>query len=295
MMKEKIKKFTAVLLALMLIPAACVRADVKMIGISLTGTYKQSEARKMLAMINEFRTGGDAWYWNETNTQKVYSRDLKPLVYDAALEKAAMTRAMELSLYYDHYRPGTGDGCMMVKKATAMGENISAGCTTAEEAFEEFREEYVNYEGQGHRRNMLYECYTRVGIGCVYADGCFFWVQLFGNGTANTKLGPACDTEETRRISVDPAKITTLKVGPVRTAVGQTADVTKIPIQIGTAYTWPFKTASASLKVTPRAGKDKGSVYRLNTDGSVTKLRKGTGRIRIRINGKVTPVRIVVY
>ena len=26
-------------------------------------TYGQTEARTMLAMINDFRTGGDAWYW----------------------------------------------------------------------------------------------------------------------------------------------------------------------------------------------------------------------------------------
>ena len=40
--------------------------------VDLKGFYSQSDAREMLRMINEFRTGSDAWYWDDNNTQKIY-------------------------------------------------------------------------------------------------------------------------------------------------------------------------------------------------------------------------------
>ena len=46
--------------------------------------YGQTEARKMLDMVNAFRTGGDAWVWNsDDKTKTTYSStDLAPLEYD---------------------------------------------------------------------------------------------------------------------------------------------------------------------------------------------------------------------
>ena len=32
-----------------------------------TAMYGQSEARSMLSEVNSFRTGSDAWYWDEDN------------------------------------------------------------------------------------------------------------------------------------------------------------------------------------------------------------------------------------
>ena len=39
--------------------------------VQVTGTYGQTEARQMLSLINEFRASGEAWYWNENDTEKV--------------------------------------------------------------------------------------------------------------------------------------------------------------------------------------------------------------------------------
>ena len=50
--------------------------------IKVTGKYHQSDALKMLKSINSFRTGNDAWYWNESNTKKVKVKKLKKLTYD---------------------------------------------------------------------------------------------------------------------------------------------------------------------------------------------------------------------
>ena len=73
--------------------------------VQLPVTFRQSEARTILGMINEFRTGSDAWYWNESNTTKVKVSGLQPLQYDYDLEKVAMQRAAEIVMLFSHTRP----------------------------------------------------------------------------------------------------------------------------------------------------------------------------------------------
>ena len=41
------------------------------------------------------------------------------------------------------------------------------------------REDEEDYDGQGHRRNMLYQGFTRIGIGHVIYNGIDFWTQIF--------------------------------------------------------------------------------------------------------------------
>ena len=46
----------------------------------------------MLAMVNDFRTGNNAWYWNSDNTEKVVCTGLEELIYDYELEKQSPTQ-----------------------------------------------------------------------------------------------------------------------------------------------------------------------------------------------------------
>ena len=59
----------------------------------------------MLEMINDFRTGSEAWYWDSSDTEKIWCNDLAPLEYDEGLEQVAMQRAAELAAFYSHTRP----------------------------------------------------------------------------------------------------------------------------------------------------------------------------------------------
>lgn len=142
-------------------------------------TYGQTEARTMLEMVNEFRTGGDAWYWNETNTEKVQVTNLKPLQYDYALEKVAMQRAAEIAISFSHSRPdGTECGTAYdeVGDFGWKAENIAAGRISAAATFEQWQETDKDHDGQGHRRNMLSDDLTTFAIGHVVYGGMHFWV-----------------------------------------------------------------------------------------------------------------------
>lgn len=59
------------------------------VKISVPAVYGQTEARAMLDDINAFRTGGDAWYWNSSDSQKIQTGKLSPLAYSYDLEKVA--------------------------------------------------------------------------------------------------------------------------------------------------------------------------------------------------------------
>lgn len=178
------KRFVAVILlfAMMVAVIPAAQADL------------MSEARSMLQMINDFRTGGNAWYWNRDNKTKTQKRGLARLQYDEELEAVALVRAQELAVRFDHTRPD-GSDCFTAfpSNRTTMGENIACGYPTAQSAFEGFLEEDEDYAGQGHRRIMLTGDMSRVGIAAVEINGTRYWVQEFAS--APTEESAAVDND----------------------------------------------------------------------------------------------------
>ena len=161
-----------------------VYADDSIKELSLDVKYGQTEARKMLSMVNNFRaSGADAWAWNSSNTKKMqyYCDDL---TYDYVLEKVAMKRAAEIAVMYSHTRPDGTDFYTAypdIYEDAAKGENIACATggllSNAEDAFAAWCEDDEDYYGQGHRRNMLNGEYRAIGIGHAVYDGKDFWVQ----------------------------------------------------------------------------------------------------------------------
>ena len=96
-------------LAALFTTAFCTAAYAATTDLKIEVTYQQSTARQMLPMINEFRTGSDAWAWNSDNSEKIYYTGLSELQYDYELEKAAMQRAAEIAVLFAHTRPDGTD------------------------------------------------------------------------------------------------------------------------------------------------------------------------------------------
>ena len=170
---------------------------------TVKGKFYQSDARSMKKMINDFRTGKDAWYYSESGS-KVKCSKLKSLTYDYELEKIAMERAMEISVLFSHTRPN-GESCFSLFPSSyqALGENIAMGTNfymTTDTTFEMWQETDCDYNGQGHRRNMLSESFTCVGIACFEIDGDKYWVQEFGNPNSGAKKTKAYNKTKTKKI-----------------------------------------------------------------------------------------------
>lgn len=179
---------TVMVVMLMLFCFSSKAADSNMQTVKYYVTYGQTDARTMLSMINDFRTGDDAWYWNSDNKTKTVCKNLGELTYDYELEKVAMQRAAEIAISFSHTRPN-GELCFSLYPDNyyACGENIAAGHRSASEVMEAWKETDLPYAGQGHRRNMLSSDFNAVGFAKVYVNGYYYWVQEFGYTTDTTE------------------------------------------------------------------------------------------------------------
>ncbi|MCC8140076.1 MAG: YDG domain-containing protein [Lachnospiraceae bacterium] len=182
-------------------------------------TYHQTAARTILDMVNDFRTGEDAWYLDSNENQVSLVGTLSELQYDYELEAIAMQRAAELVLYYAHYRPDGEryDTAGSTYNITYLGENIALKASTtvldeyqvAKDTYTAWLEADEAYSGQGHRRNMLGVNasgtnlqYTRIGIACVSYENCYFLVQEFSNGSVTAEETTANDSKTTVSVEV---------------------------------------------------------------------------------------------
>ena len=178
-------KFTALCLVLVMLFSCLAQTALagNDVEVTIDGEYLYSEARKMEKLINKFRTGKNAWYISEDNSRRIKVNGLKALEYDYNLERVAMERALEIAAYFSHTRPdGSAWSTAYPAGYNGKGENIAYGYGSAQDAFTAFAEEKENYAGQGHRRNMLNNRFTKVGFGAVRVGNVVYWVQEFGIG-----------------------------------------------------------------------------------------------------------------
>lgn len=257
------------------------------IQVSMKVQYGQTEARTMLTMINDFRTGSEAWVWDKDDKTQIQHKDLKSLTYDYGLEKVAMQRAAEIALGFEHQRPN-GEQCYTAyveqglntdtKKMKAMGENIAAGQTSAAAAFVSWQETNEKYEGQGHRRNMLAEDFTAVGIGHVYYNETHFWVQEFGDPVSGAAQTAADDSAKAVKVEVDQSKITSATAvaseQKLTVACGSTVDLPQLDTKIQLAKTWP-RESMISVEV-PYTWKLADSEYASLSNGKLIGTKAGT-------------------
>ena len=195
---RKLRALLCLLLCAAMLGSLAVVAYAETATAKVTGQFRYTEARRMLTMINQFRTGSDAWYWNSDDKTKTVCSNLGELSYDYALEEIAMKRARELALYYSHTRP-TGQDCFTLSSdgVQSWGENIAYGQGSAEEVFIDWREDNDSYLGQGHRRNMLNSSFNAVGFGCFYHKGVLYWAQEFGRSQSGRGAPTANENDVT--------------------------------------------------------------------------------------------------
>ena len=278
---------TLLLLAVMGVPVNA--KDTGTTDVELSVTYGQSEARDMLSLINEFRTGNETWYWNESDTEKVQVSGLQPLKYSYELEKIAMQRAAEISLSFSHTRP---NGQSTFSLGNFYGENIAAGYGSASAVMEGWKETNYGYSGQGHRRNMLNSSFTHVGIGHVYANGFHYWVQDFGIGSSVGTATSANNTTTVVIISVADGSVVsfTLDNDSISLAVNESKSVSS---QTGTLLmtdSWPH---GAPVTVKPAWTVGNSSIAALQ-NGKLTGRTPGNTTIKASLFGRSVSVGVTV-
>lgn len=235
------KKFISIVLALVVVAlsfsTSVYAENDKIYKIDVEVEFMQTEARKMLGLINDFRTGNEAWYWNSSNTSKIYENNLKALTYDYELEQIAMQRVVEIAINFSHTKPNGGSCFDGYPDHGAAGENIAYGYTNVNSMFTGFREENEPYNGQGHRRNMLSKNFTSVAVAACKYKNTIFWVEEFRDCKDAQTPTPAIDALKTSTIEISSNTISAVKPNLKATDItgfaGTTLDYSSISAEIG--------------------------------------------------------------
>jgi len=254
--------------------------------------YGQTEARGMLALVNELRTGSNAWYWNEDNSTKKICTGLSGLTYDYGLEQVAMKRAAEIAVSYSHTRPN-GDSCFTAYTECGvsgfmLGENIAAGYTSASDVFVGWAEENYYWNGQGHRRNMLNSDFKTIGIGHVYFNGVHYWVQEFGTNVTGSSSA-ANDSNSLVNVSVADSMINDVSVsyvsGAKSVSVGESVDIPKYALSLNVSGYWSWYSSYFNVENACSFTSADGEYISLS-GGKITGLKAGTGKLYGKAYGK---------
>lgn len=300
---KRVRRWLAVMLAAIM-ALGCVTtvyAEPEEITVQLDVTYGQSEAREMLDMINEFRTGNDAWYWDEDNETQI-KPTLTSFVYDYTLEQVAMQRAAEIVVNYSHTRPD-GTRCFTALNDfgytywMSIGENIAIGYRSAEDVFNAWQETNENYNGQGHRRNMLNSSFDRIGIGHASYNGVECWVQEFAQASrGNTTETPANDQVTTVPINVRTDYIGSLSLDPVDRLTIQTGGSLELPeveAEMRLVGTWWNYRDNFSVKITPDWTIENSNIISI-VNGKLQAKSVGSTYITANVVGQTVTVPVTV-
>jgi uncharacterized protein YkwD len=296
--KKNLALLLAVILSLFAAEPAVVSAATQSISIQVT--YGQSEARSMLDDINSFRTSDtQAWAYNESGKKVKYS-GLGELTYDYELERVAMKRAAEIAVSYGHTRPN-GESCFTAYeyKGGAIGENISAGYVgtagyTADDVFVAWREDNADYNGQGHRRNMLSKYYNAIGIGHVIYQGVDYWVQEFSSDITDTTDPGANDSGTTVSVGVDSSYIQKLKAvqSSISLKAGETLDLSGVDVKLTVSGYWGIeKTCAAKVSCTASVADSSIATY---SNHALTGVKAGSTTVTLSACGKQVTLPLTV-
>ena len=280
------KRLISGLIVFLLVLAACAAPADTMVQVQIDLSYKYDMTECMLDMINEFRTGGKAWVWDEKDENKVPVTGLSPLTYDYGLERTAMTRAAECAVHYAHVRPDGSDCWTVYPASGSLGENIAAGYMSTSSVFDGWKEEDELYAGQGHRRNMLNSGFTRVGVGCAYASGTYYWCMALGSSSTgegrSSLTGPATVTASMEILTMDGMSDMTASPDTLKIREGSTAAVPKVKANSGNWGQPKITLLDPPWKVSDT------KVVKIGEDGKITALKGGKATLTIDLGKKVS-------
>ena len=148
------------------------------IDIQVKGTEEYTRAKEILDLVNKERSAAG----------------VNLLRMDYELQAAAMTRAAEISLNFDHTRPNGSSYTSVNTKVN--GENIAYNIKDATDIMN------LWMNSEGHKNNILYADYKSIGIGCFKNGEVYYWVQLFSVSDTTFELIKTGSQTTTNIISV---------------------------------------------------------------------------------------------
>ncbi len=178
-----LKKFTSIILSIILILTTFLSVPTTQAGaannkaiVKLSGECRYDYAYEILNLVNEVRS----------------AKGLNKLKMDKATLSYAMQRAAEIAVKYDHTRPN-GSYCLD-KCDNLVAENIGVVYTTPDSVMKA----WIN--SPKHYANIISSNCKSIGVGVVFHNNKYYWVQDFSDTTASTTAIPE---NTTKQFSID--------------------------------------------------------------------------------------------
>lgn len=179
-MKKRISIFILISLCFIAL-SSCYSVPYEDVPVELTsGVYR------IWNLTNKFCQSKEAYYINEDNktTTSVVGK-LGYLRLNEDLCKVAAVRAREIAQSFSHTRPNGKHGYTVAREMhidyVILGENLAAGNEDPDKTFLQWKEDGLDYDLQGHRRNMLREEYDQIGIAYYHDPNSkykHYWVMI---------------------------------------------------------------------------------------------------------------------
>ncbi len=233
-------------------------------NVNISGTYNYDKAKDVFNLVNEERT----------------KLNLEPLELDNELMEAAMLRAAETSIYWDHIRPN-GLSCFSVC-SKINGENIGLGATSATRIMERWM------NSPGHKAQIVKSAHKSIGIGCYYnsKNGAHYWVQVFSRGeTQDTNiLSGTRDVNNTVQVATDKGYINPDIRGLNETntlSIGETLT----PTSVRNKNTGPNATAyTTNIALSDLTWESSNTnIFTVDRNGTITAKNPGTATLTAKI------------
>ena len=238
---------------------------IKNVKLTISGTNRYDFVNQVVNLVNKERK----------------SNGLGNVTIDKELTEAAMERALEISLYLEHSRPGTGD-CFTIS-SKAMAENIAGGQSSPESVMDSWMNSTT------HKSNILGKNYKSIGIGCFEKDGTLYWVQLFGNSNASgTVATNSQKVTKTKLLYYYYAENLSSNISSnKRYKVGETINV--VPYLINAAW------SGARISLLPTEvsfSSSDTSVMTVDKNGNMKGLKAGTANLIIKLGPGIETIKV---
>lgn len=230
------------------------------IDIRVKGTEEYTRAQEVLDIVNAERT----------------AKGLNALKTDYELQKAAMLRAAEISLNFEHYRPN-GTLCTTIS-SKVNGENIAYNMKDAKYTMNMWM------NSKGHRDSILDSEFKSIGVGCFKNGDIYYWVQLFGVGDSTFELKKSGSQSITNIVTVTNEN---LKIYANKITNSNSTSNMNIGNK-GSYYYGIYNKASSQIYSVGVSSdytftSNNSNVIKINSDGSFNAVGEGTATITIAL------------
>lgn len=246
------------------LPAQTVHAASETYSVYIEGECNYDYANEVLTILNQVRKKAGK----------------KPLIMNEELLRAAMRRAAEIAIDFNHVRPNKKK-CFSVSDLI-YGENIAMGQKSPKDVMDTW------VKSQGHYKNMINADYKSVGIGVFYIDGKYYWVQCFGRTDEDEAEKEGTETK-TYNIKVKGALDFRVSGSGKSLKAGKTW-TPKITVKNRSYSSFSVHVMPKSLKYTSENKK----LATVNSAGKITAKKKGTVKITCKLGTKKRTIKIKV-